>query len=51
MPPFFNTNVSGVYAAGDCATLMKAVPTATMMGNFVAAGLAHALQAEDDVEE
>ncbi|KAI3318689.1 FAD/NAD(P)-binding domain-containing protein [Xylariaceae sp. AK1471] len=51
MPPFFNTNVPGVYAAGDCATLMKAVPTATMMGSFVAAGLAHALQAEDDVEE
>ncbi|KAI8630666.1 FAD/NAD(P)-binding domain-containing protein [Xylariaceae sp. FL1651] len=50
-PPFFFTNVPGVYAAGDCATLMKAVPTATMMGSFVAAGLAHALQAEDDVEE
>ncbi|KAI0458760.1 FAD/NAD(P)-binding domain-containing protein [Xylaria acuta] len=51
LPPFFNTNVPGIYAAGDCATLMKSVPTATMMGSFVAAGLAHALQAEDDVEE
>ncbi|KAI0436623.1 FAD/NAD(P)-binding domain-containing protein [Xylaria telfairii] len=51
LPPFFNTNVPGVYAAGDCATLLKSVPTATMMGSFVAAGLAHALQAEDDVEE
>ncbi|KAI0196024.1 hypothetical protein EV127DRAFT_458796 [Xylaria flabelliformis] len=51
LPPFFNTNVPGVFAAGDCATLMKSVPTATMMGSFVAAGLAHALQAEDDVEE
>ncbi|KAI1209533.1 FAD/NAD(P)-binding domain-containing protein [Annulohypoxylon truncatum] len=31
--------------------LMKAVPMATMMGSSVAAGLAHALQAEDGVEE
>ncbi|KAI0206379.1 FAD/NAD(P)-binding domain-containing protein [Astrocystis sublimbata] len=51
IPPFFNTTAAGVYAAGDCATLMKSVPTATMMGSFVAAGLAHALQAEDDVED
>ncbi|KAI0489787.1 FAD/NAD(P)-binding domain-containing protein [Xylaria cf. heliscus] len=51
LPPFFTTNVPGVYAAGDCATLMKSVPTATMMGSFVAAGLAHALQAENDVDE
>ncbi|KAI0871563.1 FAD/NAD(P)-binding domain-containing protein [Hypoxylon argillaceum] len=51
LPPFFNTNVPGVFAAGDCATLLKSVPTATMMGSFVAAGLAHALQAEDDVED
>ncbi|KAI1081673.1 FAD/NAD(P)-binding domain-containing protein [Whalleya microplaca] len=50
-PPFFSTSVPGVYAAGDCATMMKAVPVATMMGSSVAAGLAHALQAEDDVEE
>ncbi|KAI0106169.1 FAD/NAD(P)-binding domain-containing protein [Nemania sp. FL0031] len=51
LPPFFNTNVPGVFAAGDCATVLKSVPTATMMGSFVAAGLAHALQAENDVEE
>ncbi|KAI0408992.1 hypothetical protein F4802DRAFT_308033 [Xylaria palmicola] len=51
LPPFFNTNVPGVFAAGDCATPLRSVPTATMMGSFVAAGLAHALQAEDDVEE
>ncbi|GAP84777.2 putative thioredoxin reductase [Rosellinia necatrix] len=51
LPPFFSTNVPGVFAAGDCATLLKSVPTATMMGSFVAAGLAHTLQAEDDVEE
>ncbi|KAF2971139.1 hypothetical protein GQX73_g2439 [Xylaria multiplex] len=51
LPPFFNTNVPGVFAAGDCATPLRSVPTATMMGSFVAAGLAHSLQAEDDVEE
>ncbi|KAI2469987.1 thioredoxin reductase glit [Annulohypoxylon bovei var. microspora] len=50
-PPFYTTNVPGVYAAGDCATMMKAVLMATMMGSSVAAGLAHVLQAEDDVEE
>ncbi|KAI0848020.1 FAD/NAD(P)-binding domain-containing protein [Daldinia vernicosa] len=49
--PFYSTNVPGVYAAGDCATMIKAVPTATMMGACVGAGLAHALQAEDDVED
>ncbi|KAI1474022.1 FAD/NAD(P)-binding domain-containing protein [Daldinia eschscholtzii] len=49
-PPFYSTNIPGVYAAGDCATMMKSVPVATMMGCCVAAGLAHALQAEDDVE-
>ncbi|KAI0014606.1 hypothetical protein F4780DRAFT_200816 [Xylariomycetidae sp. FL0641] len=51
LPPFQNTNVPGVFAAGDCATMMKAIPTAMMMGSTVAAGLAHALQAEDDVAE
>ncbi|KAI1410274.1 thioredoxin reductase glit [Hypoxylon sp. FL1857] len=50
-PPFYTTSVPGVYAAGDCATFMKAVPMATMMGSVVAAGLAHVLQAEDDVSE
>ncbi|KAI0841362.1 thioredoxin reductase glit [Hypoxylon sp. FL0890] len=50
-PPFYTTSVPGVYAAGDCATFMKAVPMATMMGSCVAAGLAHVLQAEDDVSE
>ncbi|KAJ3555519.1 hypothetical protein NPX13_g10338 [Xylaria arbuscula] len=51
LPPFFNTTVPGVYAAGDCATVFRTVPNAMMMGSFVAAGLAHSLQAEDDVEE
>ncbi|KAK9784504.1 putative Thioredoxin reductase glit [Seiridium cardinale] len=49
--PFNATNVPGVFAAGDCATLIKAVPTATMMGAMVAAGIAHTLQAEEDIEE
>ncbi|KAI1330941.1 FAD/NAD(P)-binding domain-containing protein [Xylariaceae sp. FL0255] len=51
IPPFFNTNVAGVFAAGDCATILKSVSMATAMGSFVDGGLAHALQAEDDVEE
>ncbi|KAI0971415.1 hypothetical protein F4678DRAFT_432824 [Xylaria arbuscula] len=51
LPPFSNTNVPGIYAAGDCATPLRSVPTATMMGSLVAAGLAHTLQAEDDTEE
>ncbi|XXG99439.1 hypothetical protein Hte_005778 [Hypoxylon texense] len=50
-PPFFTTSVPGVYAAGDCATMMKAVPMATMMGSAVGAGLVHVLQLEDDVED
>ncbi|KAI1370791.1 thioredoxin reductase glit [Hypoxylon crocopeplum] len=50
-PPFYTTSVPGVYAAGDCATIMKGVPMAAMMGSCVAAGLAHTLQAEDDVED
>ncbi|KAI1170655.1 FAD/NAD(P)-binding domain-containing protein [Nemania sp. FL0916] len=51
LPPFFNTNIPGVHAAGDCATALKSVTTATMMGSFVAVGLVHALQAEDDVQD
>ncbi|KAI1461504.1 FAD/NAD(P)-binding domain-containing protein [Annulohypoxylon moriforme] len=50
-PPFYSTNMPGVYAVGDCATMMKAVPIATTMGSMAAAGLAHVLQAEDDTEE
>lgn len=49
--PFNMTNVHGVFAAGDCATVIKAVPTAIMMGGMVAAGVAHTLQAEEDIEE
>ncbi|KXJ86179.1 hypothetical protein Micbo1qcDRAFT_168784 [Microdochium bolleyi] len=45
------TSVPGVYAAGDCATMMRAVPTAIFMGACAAAGIAHELTAEDDVEQ
>ncbi|KAL7627277.1 hypothetical protein AAE478_001466 [Parahypoxylon ruwenzoriense] len=48
--PFYATSAAGVYAAGDCATMMQSVAEATMMGSFVAAGLAQDLQAEDDVD-
>ncbi|KAI1431212.1 FAD/NAD(P)-binding domain-containing protein [Xylaria sp. CBS 124048] len=51
LPPFFATSVPDVHAAGDCATQVKSVPMATMMGSCIAAGLAHSLQAEDDIEE
>ncbi|ERF77100.1 hypothetical protein EPUS_09239 [Endocarpon pusillum Z07020] len=38
-PPFSETSLPGVFAAGDCGTMMKAVPQATAMGSFAAAGL------------
>ncbi|KAK8079449.1 thioredoxin reductase [Apiospora hydei] len=49
--PFPTTSVEGVLAVGDCATMMKSVPTAIYMGTMAAAGVVHGLQAEDDVEE
>jgi len=49
--PFPTTSIEGVLAAGDCATMMKSVPTAIYMGVIAAAGVVHGLQAEDDVEE
>ncbi|KFY22476.1 hypothetical protein V493_06556 [Pseudogymnoascus sp. VKM F-4281 (FW-2241)] len=45
-PPFGATSVKGVYAAGDCATPMKAVMQALYMGTFSGVGIAHDLQAE-----
>ncbi|KAK4184514.1 hypothetical protein QBC35DRAFT_477191 [Podospora australis] len=38
-PPFYETSVPGVFAVGDCATMVKAVPQAIAMGTFGAAGL------------
>ncbi|MCJ1247518.1 hypothetical protein MMC30_004732 [Trapelia coarctata] len=38
-PPFNETSLPGVFAVGDCGTMMKAVPQAIAMGSFGAAGL------------
>ena len=38
-PPFNETSVPGVFAVGDCATMMKAAPQAIAMGSFGAAGV------------
>jgi gliotoxin/aspirochlorine biosynthesis thioredoxin reductase len=46
-PPFNETSVSGVFAAGDCGTVMKAVPLAIGMGSTIVAGLAMQLAGED----
>lgn len=43
---FGETTAHGVFAAGDCATMIKAVTTAMNLGNMVAAGLAGQLEAE-----
>jgi len=46
--PVPNTSVSGVLAVGDCATMMRAVPTAIYMGACAAAGITHDITNEDD---
>lgn len=46
MNMFGETTVPGVFAAGDCATMIKAVTTAMSGGNMVAAALAAQLEAE-----
>jgi gliotoxin/aspirochlorine biosynthesis thioredoxin reductase len=40
---FHNTNVKGVYAAGDCASPFKIIPNALNMGANAGAGLAREL--------
>ncbi|MCJ1348977.1 hypothetical protein MMC31_007210 [Peltigera leucophlebia] len=42
--PFYESSVPGVFAAGDCATPLKAITQALAMGSFGAAGLAGQLQ-------
>jgi gliotoxin/aspirochlorine biosynthesis thioredoxin reductase len=42
------TSVPGVYAAGDCATMIKAVTSAMYLGSMAAAGLVAALEAETE---
>jgi gliotoxin/aspirochlorine biosynthesis thioredoxin reductase len=46
-PPFLETNVYGVFAAGDCATTLRAIPQAAAMGGLVAVAIAH--QVEENV--
>ncbi|KAK7750847.1 hypothetical protein SLS62_007246 [Diatrype stigma] len=48
-PPLYETSVPDVFAAGDCATFVRGIPQAIAMGTCAAAGLAHSLQAEDDI--
>ena len=42
-PPFCQTNVEGVFAAGDCASMMKIIPNAISMGAYAGAGMAREL--------
>lgn len=42
-PPFCKTNVTGVYAAGDCASMMKTISHAMMTGSYAACGIAREL--------
>jgi thioredoxin reductase len=44
--PFFETNVKGVFAAGDAATPMKSALQAIYMGGFSGAGMVFNLGAE-----
>ncbi|KAF7559039.1 hypothetical protein G7046_g5098 [Stylonectria norvegica] len=46
--PFNETSVKGCFAAGDAATMKKAVVQATAMGAFAGAGIATQLQRELD---
>lgn len=45
-PPFFQTNVPGVFAAGDCATPFKIIPMALFMGANAGAGIARELSVQ-----
>lgn len=45
-PPFNETSVHGVFAAGDCASPFKAVASGVSMGMFAANGAAMQVQQE-----
>lgn len=45
-PPFLQTSMPGVYAAGDNSHAVKITPTAQYTGSLVASGLAAAVIAE-----
>ncbi|KAK7427215.1 hypothetical protein QQZ08_006328 [Neonectria magnoliae] len=49
--PFNETSVKGCFAAGDAATMKRAVVQAQAMGGFVAAGMATQLQMELDATD
>lgn len=49
--PFGETSVQGCFAAGDAATMKRAVVQAQAMGAFVAAGIATQLQMELDAKD
>ena len=44
--PGYQTNISGVFAAGDCISPFKVVPHAIASGNFTAVAAATQLQVE-----
>ncbi|KAK5636791.1 hypothetical protein RRF57_012503 [Xylaria bambusicola] len=41
--PFCRTNVSGVFAAGDCASVMKIIPNAIATGAYAGCGMSREL--------
>ncbi|KAI0445778.1 thioredoxin reductase [Xylaria telfairii] len=41
--PFCQTNVAGVFAAGDCASMMQIIPHAVAMGAYAGCGIAREL--------
>lgn len=43
LSPFCKTSLEGVYAAGDCASMMKIIPNAINMGAYAGAGIAREL--------
>ncbi|KAK1584779.1 uncharacterized protein LY79DRAFT_520000 [Colletotrichum navitas] len=49
-PPFGETSVAGVYAAGDCGNMIKSVSAATTSGGLCAGGMVVPLQSEPRAE-
>lgn len=45
--PFNETSVSGVFAVGDCANVLKAVIQAVCMGGFAGSGITAQLGQEN----
>lgn len=50
-PPFCKTSVPGVYAAGDCATMMRIIPNAITMGAYAGCGLCRELPKNEGVDK